>query len=298
MIPGKTFVAGGTGMLGRPVVKRLLRDGYPVRLLTRHPENVGSYPEHNLEVVAGDVTDPESLKGIIEGCEIVYISLGSRMNPDNYERIEHQGTANLARAGAEQGIGRIAMISGLNVGSADSGAAFMKAKWEAEEALMDSGLPYTIFRCCWFFESLPLFVQGKHALLIGRQPHRLSWMAAADYARMVSRAFEREDTNSRVFHIRGVYRATMEEALSEFCRLVYPDCSLRRLPLWLVSVTSKLTRRKQMRGLAEFMAYHNRYPETSADGEADRILGPALTTLADWVEDYKSHMGKIGEDRS
>ncbi|MEU1281059.1 NAD(P)H-binding protein [Streptomyces sp. NPDC005805] len=59
------LVTGATGTVGRHVVAALLEGGHPVRALTRDPE-AAEFPA-GIEVVRGDLTDPETLAGALDG---------------------------------------------------------------------------------------------------------------------------------------------------------------------------------------------------------------------------------------
>ncbi len=286
----KILVIGGTGMLGQPVTARLLIDGYDVRVLTHSPEKAKLIFGNNVEIVEGDVTDINSLATPMTGCDAVYINLNAKMNPPDYERLEYRGTANVAEVASQQGIKHIAMISGLNVSLENARYPFVEAKLKAEQALIDSGVPYTIFRCCWFFESLPLFVVGKRAMVFGKQSHSRAWMAALDYAAMVSKAFQTDEAQNKIFHVRGIDRHTIPEALAGFCRIAFPQAKLHSVPLWLMSTVSLLSGKAASRGVAQYMKFFDAIPDADTIDEAERILGPALTALKDWSEGYKIRM--------
>jgi uncharacterized protein YbjT (DUF2867 family) len=66
------LVIGGSGQLGAPVVRRLLEDGFRVRLLVRASSPA---PAEGPEKVLGDVDDIDSLRRAITGCDAVHISL-------------------------------------------------------------------------------------------------------------------------------------------------------------------------------------------------------------------------------
>jgi uncharacterized protein YbjT (DUF2867 family) len=66
-----TFVIGATGKVGRQVVSGLLERGDPVRALARDP--AGADLPADVEVVPGDLSDPESLDGRPEGAEAVFL---------------------------------------------------------------------------------------------------------------------------------------------------------------------------------------------------------------------------------
>jgi uncharacterized protein YbjT (DUF2867 family) len=65
------LVTGATGRVGRAVVAQLLAAGMPVRALTRRPDAAG-FPAA-VEVVAGDLTVPESLDAALQGVGAVFL---------------------------------------------------------------------------------------------------------------------------------------------------------------------------------------------------------------------------------
>ena len=79
----------------------------------------------------------------------------------------------------------------------------------AEDIIVNCGMPYTIFRPSWFMESLKFFVRGNSLSIIGKQQNPLGWVAAEDYARMVSAAYKTDDAKNKKFFIyRGKKRSS------------------------------------------------------------------------------------------
>src|SRR6516162_1939669 len=105
--PQKILIVGGTGLVGQPVVRRLLADGYQVRVLSRSPDRARALLGVDYEVVGGDVDDPPSLEAAVCGCAGVHVSL-PEFDPD----LDRRGTANVARAAARAGVGRLTYVSG------------------------------------------------------------------------------------------------------------------------------------------------------------------------------------------
>ena len=66
----KIFMTGGTGFLGKRMAKRLVDAGHQVRALARLSPTPRRMPP-GVEMVGGDVTDPESLKSGMSGCDTV-----------------------------------------------------------------------------------------------------------------------------------------------------------------------------------------------------------------------------------
>ena len=74
------FVTGATGYIGGRLVPRLVEAGYRVRCLARSPKKLDnrSWTDHPaVEIVAGDVGDPEGLAEAMRGCGVAYYMVHS-----------------------------------------------------------------------------------------------------------------------------------------------------------------------------------------------------------------------------
>jgi len=283
----KVLVIGGTGMLGLPVARRLKADGFDVAVMTSHVDRAQATLGTEFELVYGDVTRPETLPGPVDGRDIVYLNLNARHDPNLYRKIEISGAENVARVAAEAGVKRIGMISGASSKGREEGIIFLDAKVRAERALMECGVPYTIMRPSWFFETLPKYVQGGRASVIGRQPIKRSWLAAADYARQVSVALQTEAAARKCFYSLGPQKLTMLEAVSRFCARHYPDIKPAAVPYWLARTLALAPGQQQLRKTIPFFRYFETRPEPEEAAESDRILGPNLMTLEEWLDGYR-----------
>ncbi len=105
-----------------------------------------------LEVVAGDITDPESVRKAVQGVDTVMFVIGRKRGTKKltHEMVEHGGIKNVIAACREAGVKHIMYISALGVGK-DVPATSLMAKWNAEQSLMQSGINYTIFRPSGYF---------------------------------------------------------------------------------------------------------------------------------------------------
>ena len=169
------LVVGGTGMLGEPIVRRLSKEGYQARVFTHLPEKARAKFGSEYEIVQGNVEDLPSLERAMQSCHGVHINLYGGLDPD----LERRGAHNVAQAAAKAGLQRITLISGASVRKENCWFEGTRAKFEAEEAVRASGVPCTIFRAASFMESLPQYVRGTHASIIGTQPLPRAWVAAA-----------------------------------------------------------------------------------------------------------------------
>ncbi len=282
------LVVGATGMLGEPVARQLLMDGYEVRVLTRSPEKARVKFGNSFDFVKGDVEDLSSLEKALDGCFGVHINLRGGPKAEDFDRIEHRETANIARVSARMGVQRLTYLSGAAVFEENSWFPSVKAKLQAELAIRESGVPYSIFCATHFMESLHLYIRRKRASVIGEQPHRLHWLAAGDYAKMVSKAFQLPEAENKRFFIYGPEALTMQEALEKYCSVVHPGMKVSSIPIWLISLIGKVSFNAELQFIAELMRFFDKVGEGGDPTEANELLGVPTTTLEQWCETQRN----------
>jgi uncharacterized protein YbjT (DUF2867 family) len=265
-------------MLGEPVARRLLADGYLVRILSRSPEKAQARLGAAFEIVKGDVDEPPSLEAALSGCQGVHLNLQGGFDYD----LERRGAENVSRVASRVGVQRITYTSGGSVCEENCWYAGTRAKFQAEAALQVSGVPYTIFRDNYFMETLHNFVQGKMALHIGRHPTPYSWLAANDYARMVSKAYSTPAAANKVFYICGPEVLTMRQALHIFCGIAHPKARIVHLSIRMATIIAKLGKRRELQAALPFFRYCETVKFSEYPAEANALLGAPTTTLEMW----------------
>ncbi len=139
-------VFGGTGFVGRGVVRALRDAGVEIRSVARGQRATGP-PEPGVELVLADITEPVTLPPVLEGVSTLVHCVGiiRERGPTLFERVHAEGTRHLVEAAKAAGVRRIVYISALGT-RPDAPARYHTTKWEAEEAIRGSGLEYAIFR--------------------------------------------------------------------------------------------------------------------------------------------------------
>ena len=283
----KVLIVGATGMLGQPVTRKLKEDGYNITILSSDSARAGTIFGDEFEIVDGDVTDPESLKKPLKGKDFLYINLNANLDPVKYQQVEIKGTANLASAAREAGLKRIMNISSAASKGKEIGKIFLDAKVKAEKALIESGVPYTVMRPSWFFETLPHFVQDGRAAILGSQPMKIHWLAAADYARQVSSAFRLEEAANKCFYNLGPEKLTMTEALQIYCDRYYDGMKAKEVPFWIAKLFALLTGYKKLKLAVPFFEYFAVQNENVDSSTADSLLGKNSTTISEWLDNHQ-----------
>jgi uncharacterized protein YbjT (DUF2867 family) len=279
----RILVIGGTGLIGRPVARQLLEDGYDVRLLVRDPESARSRLGPGFDYAPGDVEDEPSLERALQGCDGVHLSLGGKSRADVI-RIEGEGGARVARLAAAAGTRLLTYVSGSLVHEEyGEKVPEHRAKLAAEQAITRSGVPYVFFRPTYFVDNLPRHIQGPRAVVLGR-PRPLHMVAAADFGRMVSRAFETPGVVGRNLFVHGPEAVTIAKALHLYCSLVEPEKRVVTVPLGVMRFIDGLLMAGKLRANLDLMGLLQSLGERGDPTEANRLLGAPTTTVREWCE--------------
>jgi dihydroflavonol-4-reductase len=113
----QTLVTGGGGFVGSHLVRLLLSMGHEVRVLARSPQSTSILEGLKVEVVRGDLTDQDSLKAAVTGCQRVFhCAADYRLWSRNYRELYHNnvdGTDNLLRACQQEGVAQVVYTSSV-----------------------------------------------------------------------------------------------------------------------------------------------------------------------------------------
>ncbi|MGE5222748.1 MAG: SDR family oxidoreductase [Omnitrophica WOR_2 bacterium] len=161
------LVTGGTGFIGRALIRHLVEAGQPVRILIKPSAQSPDIPKGvPVEVAVSGLTDDRGLRGAMVGVDVVYhLASGEWKGPRaSLMDIDIKGTQAVARAAANAGVNRFFYVSHLG---ADRASAFpvLKAKAIAEEHIRRSGVDYTILRSAIVYGSTDGFTTGIARLL-------------------------------------------------------------------------------------------------------------------------------------
>lgn len=281
----KLLFIGGHGMLGRPVVRQMVKDGFEISVLARHPDIARQLLPPQVKVIQGDLRKIETVERGVEGVSAVYISLATKNHKAPF-KTELDGTKQIVQALKRQKDIVIAKLSEIDVAPT---SLFVDGvhKYRAEEEIKNSGHPYIIFRPTWFMESLPLFVKNNRFLLFGKQTNPLYWIAGQDYARMVSSAFKKFDQcKNRIFNIQGSEPLTFEEAAQRFINAYQPTIKITHVPLWVLKIPASFSPTAAF--LLDLMKAYETHQESLKSENAWQDLGYPTMCIEDYVTYLKN----------
>jgi NADH dehydrogenase len=143
------LISGGAGMVGVPLVKKLISMGNRVRVLTLPDDRaVNHLQEVPCEIVTGDVSHARSLAGIFDGVKTVYhlAAVIIAHDPDIYRRVNSEGTRNMVHGARVSGVGHFIYISSAAVLFHDS-TPYAQSKMEGERIVAgQKEMQHTIVR--------------------------------------------------------------------------------------------------------------------------------------------------------
>ena len=288
----KILVVGGTGFLGRPVAQMLDFFGFPIRIFTHSPVKAEEIFGKHFDIAAGDIADSGSLEEAMEGCYGVHINLSGGPKPKDYERIEHLGTKAIVEAAKKQNIKRITYLSGASLSEDRLWFAPTRAKYLAEQEIIKSGLEYAIFRATWFMESLPLFVRDGKAIVMGKQPEKIHWIAAEDYARMVCRTYMMEEPIKKTFRVFGPEKYTFAGAFELYRKVIDPEIKIIHTPISVLRLMAFFQANAKLKDILSLMKYFQKHGEIGDPIDTDETFGHPSITLEKWLASYKDKANK------
>jgi uncharacterized protein YbjT (DUF2867 family) len=142
------LVTGGTGTLGRLVVRRLRDTGRDIRVLSRR----SGATDDGIELVSGDLTTGEGVEAAVDGANVILHLAGTAKGDEDKARhlvraASRAGTSHLVYISVV-GADRVPVVSGVDRAM----FGYFASKLGAEQVVAESGLPWTTLRATQFHE--------------------------------------------------------------------------------------------------------------------------------------------------
>lgn len=255
----KVFLTGGTGFVGKEIMRQLVATGHTVRALIREGSEGKLALLENVEVRPGDVTDAASLVDALAGCDAVLHLVGIiREFPGRgvtFKKIHVDGVENLVSAAAEQGVQRFLHMS--SNGTREYGSTdYHRTKWQGEERVRDSQLDWTIFRPSLIFGPGSEFVNILATLIrrmpvvpvIGDGKYRMQPVAVEQVAESFVKALELKETIGSTYQLGGGKSYSYDEIIDLTALAMGKEKAIKiHQPLFMIKPMVKM-----MQGFEQF----------------------------------------------
>jgi uncharacterized protein YbjT (DUF2867 family) len=224
-------VFGGSGFIGKQVVRALAKRGHRVRIAMRRPHlghelrvmgDVGQ-----IQLVQANVRYPESIDAALEDADAVVnlVAVMHSRGKQSFDALHVEAARAIAEAAAKRGIKRMVHFSAL--GAAPKGARYARTKFAGEEAVREALPSATILRPSIvfgpedsFFNRFGAMAQTMAALPLGMIPMpgggktKFQPIFVGDVAEAVANALSRPDAQGKTYELGGPRTYSFKELLN------------------------------------------------------------------------------------
>lgn len=203
------LVTGATGNSGSEIVKQFSAAGVPVKALVRNPEKAAAISLPGVEIVKGDLSQPETVESALVGVDKVVMV--SPYHPD-LVMLER----NLIAAAQQVNIGHVIKFSVLGADPNAKGTIFY---WhgQTEKDLEASGVPYTHLRPNAFMQGLLGFAGSiaQGGIYMPAADAKISWVDIRDIAAVAVKVATESGHEGKIYTITGPEALTYDEVAAK-----------------------------------------------------------------------------------
>jgi uncharacterized protein YbjT (DUF2867 family) len=289
------LIVGASGNLGTALSSRALNAGKSVRALSRKPEDrLSELKEQGAETVTGDLRDRVSLDKACAGVTHVVAAAHSALGrgAEKSFHVDFIGNRNLIDAAKAAGVKHFIFISAMGA-SPDHPAPLLRFKYQTEEYLKESGLPYTIIRPTFFMETYAWFLNGKSFLekgkttLYGKGNTKKNYVLIKDVADFISQVWDDPMATGQTFEIGGPLENNLSdnEVLAIFEKVAGKKAKVTRVPRGMMRVMSPLLKPVHA-GMSQIMTILLHLDSIDHSFDTSQVLQRyplKMTTLDEWV---------------
>ena len=239
------LILGGTGTLGRQIVRKALENGFQVRCIVRNKRAANFLQEWGAELVYGDLTLPETLPPSFQGITAI-IDASTTKTTDNTDiiNVDWYGKLIIIELSQYSQIKRFIFLSILNSEKYPY-ITLMQIKYRVEKLIKSSGIPFTIFKYAGFFQTLiseyaiPI-LEKKPIFTVLKSPS-IAYIDTQDAAFFCIKSLSIKETQNKTFAT-GSSQAWKSEEIIELCeRLSGQKAKTLMIPLVLLKVIRQIT---------------------------------------------------------
>lgn len=244
------LITGGTGFVGRNLIRKLLEENRSIRCLVRDPRKAEDLKKAGCELVRGDVTDlPSVIDAVSPDVDTVIHLVGVLVESREVKLrdVHVEATRNIVAACRGKGVKRYLHISALGA-RGNAAAEYHRTKWEAEEVVSGSGLAYTIFRPSVIFGKEDKFTNvlarairlSPVIIVPGDGRNRMQPVFVNDVASALVKSIDMEEARHKVFELGGPETYTFDAIIDEVARVLGRKRLKIHVPMYLMRLNAAL----------------------------------------------------------
>lgn len=265
----KILLAGAFGNLGSDILRTLCKTDNEIIAADAISRTLDGLDESRYTAKKIDVTNPESLKGLCDGVDVVITTVGltkASAKVNNYD-IDFHGNLNLLNEAKSAGVKHFNYISVIGADDGD-GVPMVNSKYLMEQELIKSGVNYVIYRPTGYFYDIakvfmPMVEKGEVQLLKHKPEPRCNIVDTIDFAEFIVKSM---CDDNKLYNVGGKEIYTYREVAEMFFKANGKDPVIKTVPPFLMTVLANL-------------------PKIKKEGRRDVILFGKFTMTHDCVGD-------------
>ncbi len=219
------LITGATGRTGSEVVKELQAKGAQIRAMDRNPDRVATIQGQGIGAVLGDFEKPETIETALQGVEKAFlVSIeGDRMAE------QHR---NFVAAAKRAGVRHLVRLSIL---VSDPNSPLTLGKWhgEADQNVIDSGIPYTILRPAAFMQNFLMqaaMVSSNGAVAAPLGDGKIGYIDLRDIASVATTVLTSSGHEGKTYPITGPESLSMDEVAGKLSAALGKEIKYLNIP--------------------------------------------------------------------
>ena len=287
------LVIGGTGTLGRQIVKRAIDEGYQVKCLVRNLRRSAFLKDWGAEIVYGDITIPETIPAAFKGVQIVIDASTLRPTDDyNAEKVDWKGKKALLEVAKLANIKRFIFFSFFNIEEKTT-IPLLDLKLKFIKLLKDSSVPCTVFQCAGFFQGLinqyAIPILDKQTVWLFDKSVKTPFIDTQDAAKIVVSTLKEKQEKNEQYYLVGS-KAWAPEEIIDFCeKLSGEKAKISYIPTLLLGGIKNIFRSLEFTwNIADRLQFSEIFQEmsTAKNPEYKTLETVELLSLEQYLKEY------------
>lgn len=252
-VPKLVTIFGGSGFLGRHIVRTLAKRGYRIRVAVRRPDlafhlqPLGNMSQIGL--VQANLRYRKSVDAAVQGSDYVINCVGvlHEVGRNTFDAVQDFGARAVAEACRNAGV-KLTHISAIGA-DADSASSYARSKAKAEQAILSLLPDAVIFRPSvmfgpedGFYNKFADMAQMAPALpLVGGGNTKFQPVFVDDVAEAVARSVEGRVEGGKIYELGGAEVQSFREIIEDILRITCRERRLVPLPFFAASIIGSIS---------------------------------------------------------